>query len=183
MKVADLLDRRRDQWRELEKLCERFNGKRLSKESPAELMRFATLYRSACADLALADAYQLPANTIQYLHQLVARAHNQLYRSRRFDVQRWLQGDPAQPAPQRERLWARNREWRHMNNADIISMPDKWEYPWFAAWDLAFHCVPLALVDPELAKNQLEDGFMASPAVTGKALILRTRSALYRVEE
>jgi hypothetical protein len=72
-----------------------------------------------------------------------------------FDVERWLRGDPAQPPPPQERQWARNREWRHMNNADVISMPDKWEYPWFAAWDLAFHCVPLALVDPELAKNQL----------------------------
>ena len=62
---------------------------------------------------------------------------------------------PAQPPPPAERKHGRNREWTHLNNADIISMPDKWEYPWYAAWDLAFHCIPLALVDPEFAKQQL----------------------------
>ena len=65
------------------------------------------------------------------------------------------QGDPGQPPPPPERRQGRNREWTHLNNADIISMPDKWEYPWYAAWDLAFHCIPLALVDPEFAKEQL----------------------------
>lgn len=72
-----------------------------------------------------------------------------------FDVERWLEGDPGQPAPPNERLAGRNREWTHMNNADIISMPDKWEYPWYAAWDLAFHCVPLSTIDPDFAKQQL----------------------------
>lgn len=72
-----------------------------------------------------------------------------------FDVERWLEGDPGQPAPSNERLAGRNREWTHMNNADIISMPDKWEYPWYAAWDLAFHCVPLSAIDPDFAKQQL----------------------------
>ena len=61
---------------------------------------------------------------------------------------RWLEGDPAQPPPPGAPRTGRNAEWRHLNNADVISMPDKWEYPWYAAWDLAFHCVPLALVDP-----------------------------------
>ncbi|GAC1336679.1 MAG: glucosidase [Acetobacteraceae bacterium] len=70
-----------------------------------------------------------------------------------FDVRRWLEGDPAQPKPPPGR--ARNRDWRHLNNADIISMPDKWEYPWYAAWDLAFHCVTFAMIDPEFAKEQL----------------------------
>ena len=70
-----------------------------------------------------------------------------------YDVPQWLDGDAAQPAPPQGR--SRNAEWRHLNNADIISMPDKWEYPWYAAWDLAFHCVPLALIDPEFAKHQL----------------------------
>lgn len=73
-----------------------------------------------------------------------------------YDVEQWLNGDPAQPAPPSSRLKGRNHEWKHLNNADIISMPDKWEYPWYAAWDLAFHCIPLAMVDPEFAKNQLE---------------------------
>ena len=72
-----------------------------------------------------------------------------------FDVAKWLKGDPSQPPPPEGRKHGRNNEWRHLNNADIISMPDKWEYPWFAAWDLAFHTIPLAMVDPEFAKRQL----------------------------
>jgi hypothetical protein len=72
-----------------------------------------------------------------------------------FDVPQWLRGDPAQPAPPPQREHGRNAEWLHLNNADIISMPDKWEYPWYAAWDLAFHCIPLALLDAEFAKEQL----------------------------
>jgi hypothetical protein len=72
-----------------------------------------------------------------------------------YNVEEWLKGDPAQPAPPVERKNGRNHEWRHMHADDIISMPDKWEYPWFAAWDLAFHCIPLALVDSEFAKEQL----------------------------
>ena len=72
-----------------------------------------------------------------------------------YDVSRWLRGDPGGPPPARERLQGRNREWRHLYNADVVSMPDKWEYPWYAAWDLAFHCVALALVDSDFAKEQL----------------------------
>jgi hypothetical protein len=72
-----------------------------------------------------------------------------------YDVGRWLDGDPGQPIPPAERLSARNRHWRHLENKDIISMPDKWEYPWYAAWDLAFHTIALAHVDPDFAKEQL----------------------------
>jgi hypothetical protein len=72
-----------------------------------------------------------------------------------YDVPEWIKGDPGHPAPPAGRKWGRNREWMHLNNADVISMPDKWEYPWYAAWDLAFHCIPLALVDAEFAKQQL----------------------------
>jgi len=72
-----------------------------------------------------------------------------------YDVSRWLNGDPGQPSPPPERKKGRNHDWTHLVNADIISMPDKWEYPWYAAWDLAFHCIPLAMIDPEFAKNQL----------------------------
>ncbi len=72
-----------------------------------------------------------------------------------FDVDRWLRGDPGTPPPAKERKKGRNREWTHLYNSEILSMPDKWEYPWYAAWDLAFHSIPLALVDPEFAKNQL----------------------------
>jgi len=72
-----------------------------------------------------------------------------------YDVATWLDGDPAQPAPPPERELNRNARWRNFNAFDILSMPDKWEYPWFAAWDLAFHCVSLAHVDPGFAKYQL----------------------------
>ncbi len=72
-----------------------------------------------------------------------------------YDVRRWLEGDPAGPTPPAERRHGRNREWTHLYNEDVISMPDKWEYPWYAAWDLAFHMVPMALVDPDFAKQQL----------------------------
>jgi hypothetical protein len=72
-----------------------------------------------------------------------------------FDVRAWLEGDPAGPPPPESRKQGRNREWFTLYNADVISMPDKWEYPWYAAWDLAFHCVPLAQVDPDFAKEQL----------------------------
>ncbi|MFZ1319747.1 MAG: glucosidase, partial [Candidatus Nitrotoga sp.] len=72
-----------------------------------------------------------------------------------IDIPIWLKGDPSMPAPPKERQSGRNSEWQHLNNADIISMPDKWEYPWYAAWDLAFHCVTMADIDPVFAKNQL----------------------------
>jgi len=72
-----------------------------------------------------------------------------------YDVTRWLDGDPGQPPPPDVRKCGRNSRWRDFDGFDIISMPDKWEYPWFAAWDLAFHCVPLAHLDPAFAKYQL----------------------------
>jgi hypothetical protein len=72
-----------------------------------------------------------------------------------YDVARWLDGDPGEPPPPASRLTGRNAAWRHLNNHDVISMPDKWEYPWYAAWDLGFHVVALAHVDPEFAKEQL----------------------------
>jgi len=72
-----------------------------------------------------------------------------------FDVRRWLEGDATLPPPPPERKHGRNREWVHLYNDDVVSMPDKWEYPWYAAWDLAFHTIALALVDPDFAKEQL----------------------------
>jgi len=73
-----------------------------------------------------------------------------------FNVRQWLNGDPLQPPPPESRKHGRNSDWRHLVAADVMSMPDKWEYPWFAAWDLAFHCVTLSLIDAEFAKGQLE---------------------------
>jgi hypothetical protein len=72
-----------------------------------------------------------------------------------YVIHDWLNGDPAEPAPSPARKQGRNHEWFHLYNADVLSMPDKWEYPWFAAWDLAFHCIPLTMLDPEFAKRQL----------------------------
>ncbi len=72
-----------------------------------------------------------------------------------YEVPVWLAGDPTQPPPPPERKHGRNADWTHLNNADVISMPDKWEYPWFAAWDWAFHCVALVEIDAEFAKSQL----------------------------
>jgi uncharacterized membrane protein SpoIIM required for sporulation len=90
MKVAVLLEQRRRDWDELERLCAQLAAIRRGGLSAEEVARFARLYRAACADLALAEAYQLPPNTVQYLHLLVGRAHNQLYRSRRFRFRSWL---------------------------------------------------------------------------------------------
>jgi hypothetical protein len=72
-----------------------------------------------------------------------------------FDVPLWLKGDPGQPPPPEGRAQGRNIEWRNLANCDILSMPDKWEYPWYASWDLAFHCIPLAVIDADFAKHQL----------------------------
>ena len=72
-----------------------------------------------------------------------------------YDVAEWLDGDPSMPPPPAARLHGRNSDWRELNNDDVLSMPDSWEYPWYAAWDLAFHCLPLAVLDPAFAKNQL----------------------------
>lgn len=72
-----------------------------------------------------------------------------------YNVSKWLKGDPKYDAPRDFTNYVRNREWEHMQNKDIISMPDKWEYPWFATWDLAFHCVPFSLIDSGFAKHQL----------------------------
>jgi len=72
-----------------------------------------------------------------------------------FDIPQYIKGDPGQPPPPNERQKIRNAKWLHLNNYDIISVPDKWEYPWYAAWDLAFHAIPYAIVDPEFAKHQL----------------------------
>lgn len=73
----------------------------------------------------------------------------------KFDIERWLDGDAHNVIPPAERKFGRNANWKHLNVADVLSMPDKWEYPWFASWDLCFHCIPLAMIDPGFAKNQL----------------------------
>ena len=111
--------------------------------------------------IAEADAFYatlLPPGTGAETARIGRQAFAGMLWSKQFyylDVPEWLDGDPGQPAPPAGRKHGRNHQWRTLNNEDIISMPDKWEYPWYAAWDLAFHCVPLALLDPQFAKNQL----------------------------
>ena len=100
----------------------------------------------------------IPADLSEDNRSVMRQAFGGLLWSKQFYhyvVEQWLEGDPGLPPPPIERLSGRNHEWGHLYNADVISMPDKWEYPWYAAWDLAFHCVPLALVDSEFAKEQL----------------------------
>ncbi len=100
----------------------------------------------------------IPADVSDDTRNVMRQAFGGLLWSKQFYhyvVNDWLKGDSSQPAPPAERQRGRNHEWSHLYNADVISMPDKWEYPWYAAWDLAFHCVPLALVDSEFAKEQL----------------------------
>jgi len=72
-----------------------------------------------------------------------------------YNVEEWINDDIRQPKASKQREEGRNEDWLHLNNADIISMPDKWEFPWYATWDLAFHCIPLSMIDPEFAKDQL----------------------------
>ncbi len=89
---------------------------------------------------------------------VVRQAYAGLLRTQQFyhyDVRAWLEGDPVAPAPPASRLEGRNAEWRHLYNRDVLTMPDKWEYPWYAAWDLAFHTVATARIDPAFAKEQL----------------------------
>jgi len=109
-----------------------------------------------------AEAYytrRLP-DTLDPAQRLIARqACAGLLWSKQFYhyvLEDWLKGDADMPPPPRERLHGRNADWQHLYNRDVISMPDKWEYPWYAAWDLAFHMIPLARLDARFAKNQLE---------------------------
>jgi hypothetical protein len=100
----------------------------------------------------------IPATLSQDAKNVVRQAFAGLLWSKQYYhyvVKDWLHGDAGQPPPPAGRELGRNHEWTHLYNADVISMPDKWEYPWYAAWDLAFHCVPLALVDADFAKEQL----------------------------
>jgi hypothetical protein len=108
-----------------------------------------------------ADAFyagRIPATLDEAARGAVRQAYASLLWSKKFFhyvVKDWLEGDPAQPPPPDSRRRGRNAEWRHLYNRDVISMPEAWEYPWYAAWDLAFHMLPLAQVDPTFAKEQL----------------------------
>jgi hypothetical protein len=103
-------------------------------------------------------ASRIPQHLSDDAKNVMRQAYGGMLWSKQFyhyDVETWVEGDPAGPPPPKERLHGRNKDWTHLYNDDIISMPDKWEYPWYAAWDLAFHCIPLAIIDPDFAKEQL----------------------------
>ena len=108
-----------------------------------------------------ADAFYddlLPDNLADDPRLIARQAYASLVWSKQFYhyvVEDWLDGDPAMPPPPKSRKKGRNRDWPHLFNRDVISMPDKWEYPWYAAWDLAFHMIPFARLDPDFAKEQL----------------------------
>jgi hypothetical protein len=130
---------------------------RLSREpSPMEEVESILALRKAEADEFYAGVIpaQLSADAANVMRQSLAGMlwSKQYYH---YVVRDWLRGDAGQPPPPEERKSGRNSDWTHLHSADVLSMPDKWEYPWFAAWDLAFHCLPLAMVDSDFAKDQL----------------------------
>ena len=117
--------------------------------------------RVFAARISEADAFyaeRIPAAATEDERRVIRQGYAGLLWTKQFFhyvVDHWLAGDPAQPRPPASRLSGRNGEWAHVYNRDVISMPDKWEYPWYAAWDLAFHMIPFARIDPEFAKQQL----------------------------
>ncbi len=119
---------------------------------------FDTVYENRIAE---ADAYYTsiqPPNLTDDERNVQRQAFAGLMWSKQlyhYSVELWLDGDPASPPPPPERKHGRNADWEHLYNMDVLSMPDKWEYPWYAVWDLAFHMLPTALIDPEWAKRQL----------------------------
>ncbi len=123
---------------------------------------FGTGFRRVFADrIREADEFyaeRIPASATEDERRVMRQGYAGLLWSKQFFhyiTSHWLEGDPAQPEPPASRRGGRNAEWSHVYNRDVISMPDKWEYPWYAAWDLAFHMIPFARIDPEFAKEQL----------------------------
>ncbi len=134
---------------------------RLSDRPAAEVTVGAAFEETFAARIAEADAFYRnlqPERLSDELRSVQRQAFAGLLWSRQYyayDVSRWLKGDLEGPKPPPERRTGRNSGWTHLYNSDVLSMPDSWEYPWYAAWDLAFHTIPLALVDPDFAKEQL----------------------------
>jgi hypothetical protein len=135
---------------------------RLFSDGAAPAERFGAAFDRVFAErIAEANAFYdsvLPARMTPEERNVARQGYAALLHSKQFFhyvVRDWLEGDPAQPTPPPARRRGRNHDWGHLYNRDIISMPDKWEYPWYAAWDLAFHMIPMARVDPHFAKEQL----------------------------
>jgi hypothetical protein len=135
---------------------------RLTCDAEAPRQPFGPGFDRAFAErMAEADAFyaaRLPAELTEEERRVARQAYAGLLWSKQFfhfSVKDWLEGDPSQPPPPEKRKDGRNSGWPHLYNRDVISMPDKWEYPWYAAWDLAFHMVPFARIDPDFSKQQL----------------------------
>jgi hypothetical protein len=135
---------------------------RLTKDSEARPDPFGPEFdRTFTARMEEAEAFydrRLPPQLSAEERRVARQAYAGLLWSKQFyhlSVSDWLDGDPSQPPPPEARRQGRNAGWRHLYNRDVLSMPDKWEYPWYAAWDLAFHMVPFARIDPEFSKQQL----------------------------
>ncbi len=119
---------------------------------------FESMFQQRIAEADEFYSLRLPKNVTPDCRSIQRQAFAGLLWNKQFyqyDVRTWLEGDPAMPPPPPERRRGRNHNWSHLYNSDVISMPDKWEYPWYAAWDLAFHCITLALIDPDYAKELL----------------------------
>ena len=134
---------------------------RLTNERPSEdalTDGFGDVFEERIAEANEFYANIIPPTLSADAQNVFRQAMGGLFWSKQFynyDVRVWLEGDPGSPPPPSQRWMQRNHNWTHLYNSDVISMPDKWEYPWYAAWDLAFHCVALALADPDYAKEQL----------------------------
>jgi hypothetical protein len=129
-------------------------------QTPAPLSRkdFDQVFQDRIREADEFYAERLPKGLSEDEARVVRQAYAGLFWNKQFYhyvVQDWLEGDPQQPPPPAARASGRNADWLHLYNRDVISMPDKWEYPWYAAWDLAFHMIPFAQVDPDYAKQQL----------------------------
>jgi hypothetical protein len=142
--------------------AERVVRLRLSSHGQAGGTPFGAGFEKAFRDrIAEADEFyaeRTPAGATDDERRVLRQGYAGLLWSKQFYhfvIQHWLEGDPAQPPPPAGRMFGRNGDWPHLYNRDVISMPDKWEYPWYAAWDLAFHMIPFAHIDPEFAKEQL----------------------------
>ncbi|MDB5343933.1 MAG: Mannosyl oligosaccharide glucosidase [Schlesneria sp.] len=120
--------------------------------------RFEKIFADRIAEANQFYDSKIPESTRDTERTVARQAYAGLLWSKQFyhyAVEAWLEGDPEQPVPPASRFEGRNHDWTHLFNRDVISMPDKWEYPWYAAWDLAFHMIPMATIDPEFAKSQL----------------------------
>ncbi len=126
--------------------------------SPGLRDEFEGVFRDRMREADEFYAHRLPPGLAEDERRIVRQAYAGLLWGKQFYhyiVRDWLEGDPQQPPPPARRAAGRNAGWLHVYNRDVISMPDKWEYPWYAAWDLAFHMIPLARIDPDFAKQQL----------------------------